>query len=187
MDFEKYQSAMMKLNSKTKHNLISANLLEKIQDCFKDLFTLRESKETEFDVGLFDYTHFRAVWESINPDFDELPRIVELKPPARGDMIISNNITLSGHSLNQIIDDFTERIQILNTNGIQLGKKDLLGPLTTILKKIKDFKFDEEYEGYSHGEDVEFSHRVSQKYSLYFTSYAKAFHNPTNNSISEVY
>ena len=44
-------------------------------------------------------------------------------------------------------------------------------------KVFDDFRFDENYAGYSHGEDAEFSHRVSQKYNLYYTSSAKAFHN----------
>ena len=44
-------------------------------------------------------------------------------------------------------------------------------------KVLKEFKFDNSYDGYSHGEDVDFSHRVSSKYNLYFTPCAKAFHN----------
>jgi len=44
-------------------------------------------------------------------------------------------------------------------------------------KVFDDFRFDENYKGYSHGEDAEFSHRVSRKYNLYHTSSAKAFHN----------
>lgn len=52
------------------------------------------------------------------------------------------------------------------------------GCIMSFHKKVfKYFRFDERYCGYSHGEDAEFSYRVSQKYNLYFTSFAKAFHN----------
>ena len=48
-------------------------------------------------------------------------------------------------------------------------------------KVFQDFRFDEKYSGYSHGEDAEFSYRVSQKYIMYCTSYAKAFHNQASD------
>ncbi|MGR3303181.1 MAG: glycosyltransferase family 2 protein [Candidatus Scalindua sp.] len=44
-------------------------------------------------------------------------------------------------------------------------------------KVFEKFRFDENYIGYSHGEDVDFSHRVSKKYLMYFTSFAEAYHN----------
>lgn len=50
-------------------------------------------------------------------------------------------------------------------------------------KVFDDLRFDENYEGYSHGEDIDFSHRVSKKYNMYFTSYAKAFHNKPSNKL----
>jgi glycosyltransferase involved in cell wall biosynthesis len=52
------------------------------------------------------------------------------------------------------------------------------GGITSYPRRVfNDFMFDETYEGYSHGEDVDFSHRVSKKYKIYFTSEAKVFHN----------
>jgi len=52
------------------------------------------------------------------------------------------------------------------------------GCMMSFHKKVfYDFKFDENYAGYSHGEDVDFSHSVSKKYNMYFTPSAKAYHN----------
>ena len=44
-------------------------------------------------------------------------------------------------------------------------------------KVLNEYTFDESYDGYSHGEDVDFSHRVSKKYKIYFTPHAKVYHN----------
>ncbi|MCX5815360.1 MAG: glycosyltransferase [Proteobacteria bacterium] len=49
---------------------------------------------------------------------------------------------------------------------------------------LEEFRFDENYNGYSHGEDVELSHRVSQKYEMYFTPEAKLFHNQPPSKIA---
>ena len=49
---------------------------------------------------------------------------------------------------------------------------------------FEKFRFDENYVGYSHGEDVDFSHRVSKKYLMYFTSFARAFHNQPSDKTS---
>ena len=59
------------------------------------------------------------------------------------------------------------------------------GCMMSFHKKVfYDFKFDENYAGYSHGEDVDFSHRASQKYDMYFTSSAKAYHNQDQDKTS---
>lgn len=42
---------------------------------------------------------------------------------------------------------------------------------------IDDIKFDEILEGYTIADDVDFSHRISRKYKLYYTPHAKLSHN----------
>jgi len=75
----------------------------------------------------------------------------------------------------------------LASPGIRFAKEYIRislmsGCMMSFHKKVfNDFQFDEDYVEYSHGEDVEFSHRVSKKYNMYFTSYAKAFHNQTQD------
>jgi glucosyl-dolichyl phosphate glucuronosyltransferase len=51
-------------------------------------------------------------------------------------------------------------------------------------KVLNDFMFDESYIGYSHGEDIDFSHRVSKKYGIYFTSFARVYHKQHSDKIS---
>ncbi len=54
----------------------------------------------------------------------------------------------------------------------------LCGGLTGWRREILiEFKFDENLNGYSYYEDVDFSYRVSRKYENIFTPYAKALHN----------
>jgi len=48
---------------------------------------------------------------------------------------------------------------------------------------FKCLSFDENYSAYSHGEDVDFSHRASQIYKLYFKSQAIAYHNQNENKV----
>lgn len=50
-------------------------------------------------------------------------------------------------------------------------------------KVFRDLRFDENYDGYSHGEDSEFSHGVSRKHDMYFTSSAKAYHNQSQAKV----
>lgn len=74
--------------------------------------------------------------------------------------------------------------------GIRYSKKPIRiycqsGAMMSYHRKVfDDFRFDENYKGYSHGEDAEFSHRVSKKYKMYFTSHAKAFHNQSDDKLN---
>jgi GT2 family glycosyltransferase len=51
-------------------------------------------------------------------------------------------------------------------------------------KVFNDFTFDEGFTGYSHGEDVEFSYRVSKKYNIYFSPTSKLWHNQVSSKHS---
>lgn len=52
------------------------------------------------------------------------------------------------------------------------------GGITSYRREVlEEFRFDDNYNGYSHGEDGELSHRVSQRYEMYFTPEARLFHN----------
>jgi GT2 family glycosyltransferase len=62
----------------------------------------------------------------------------------------------------------------------------LFGCLFSFKKEVFDtYRFDENLSGYAAGEDVDFSYRVSRKFNLFLTPFAKAYHNPSHISNSK--
>jgi len=67
-------------------------------------------------------------------------------------------------------------------NKIPIEVKCAPGGIVSYRREVlNEFKSDDNYDGYSHGEDVELSHRIAKKYKIYFTPDAKVYHNQTSD------
>jgi len=63
-------------------------------------------------------------------------------------------------------------------NKIPIEVKCAPGGIVSYRREVlNEFKFDDKYDGYSHGEDIELSHRIAKKHKIYFNPDAKVYHN----------
>jgi len=67
--------------------------------------------------------------------------------------------------------------------GTQVVKVSKLGGGLMSFRRelLKNIKFDENYRGYSFGEDFEFCYRFSRKYKLFINTKARLYHKSSNN------
>lgn len=83
------------------------------------------------------------------------------------------------------VSHLNEGIKDIRFSKINKKTNVLCGGYVGYRRKIfEHLSFDESYIGYSHGEDVDFSHRVSKKYELYLNPNAKVYHNQDTNKLN---